>query len=73
MGDTHLVTVPQGVVGDCFPWGGEGQGEGGLLWYWSPTTISTHIGLEANLVNTAVGTSDNNDLVKYTNKRMHAT
>ena len=27
-GDRHLVTVPQGVVGDRLPWGGEGQGGG---------------------------------------------
>ena len=26
--DRHLVTVPQGVVGDRLPWGGEGQGGG---------------------------------------------
>ena len=30
-GDRHLVTVPQEVVGDRLPWGGEGQGEGGVL------------------------------------------
>ena len=24
-GGVHLVTVPQGVAGDCLPWGGEGQ------------------------------------------------
>ena len=29
VGDRHLVTVPQGVVGDCLPWGGERQGGGG--------------------------------------------
>ena len=29
MGDRHLVTVPQGVVGDRLPWGGERQGAGG--------------------------------------------
>ena len=29
MGDRHLVTVPQGVVGDRLPWGGEQQGGGG--------------------------------------------
>ena len=29
MGDRHLVTVPQGVVGDRLPWGGERQGGGG--------------------------------------------
>ena len=23
VGDRHLVTIPQGVVGDCLPWGGE--------------------------------------------------
>ena len=28
VGDRHLVTVPQGVVGDPLPWGGEGQGDG---------------------------------------------
>ena len=28
VGDRHLVTVPQGVVGDRLPWGGEGQGGG---------------------------------------------
>ena len=28
LGDRHLVTVPQGVVGDRLPWGGEGQGGG---------------------------------------------
>ena len=28
-GGRHLVTVPQGVVGDCLPWGGEQQGAGG--------------------------------------------
>ena len=27
-GDRHLVTVPQGVTGDCLPWGGAGQGGG---------------------------------------------
>ena len=26
VGYRHLVTVPQGVVGDRLPWGGEGQG-----------------------------------------------
>ena len=31
MGDRHLVTVPQGVVGDRLPWGGERQGGGGVL------------------------------------------
>ena len=30
-GDRHLVTVPQGVVGDRLPWGGERQGGGGVL------------------------------------------
>ena len=30
VGDRHLVTVPQGVVGDCLPWGGERQGGGGV-------------------------------------------
>ena len=29
VGDRHLVTVPQGVVGDRLPWGGERQGGGG--------------------------------------------
>ena len=29
MGDRHLVTIPQGVVGDRLPWGGERQGGGG--------------------------------------------
>ena len=29
-GDRQLVTVPQGVVGDRLPWGGKGQGEGGV-------------------------------------------
>ena len=28
-GGRHLATVPQGVVGDHLPWGGEGQGGGG--------------------------------------------
>ena len=28
LGDRHLVTVPQGVVGDRLPWGGERQGGG---------------------------------------------
>ena len=28
VGDRHLVTVPQGVMGDRLPWGGEGQGGG---------------------------------------------
>ena len=31
VGDRHLVTVPQGVVGDRPPWGGEQQGGGGYL------------------------------------------
>ena len=31
VGDRHLVTVPQGVVGDHLPWGGEGQGGGRVL------------------------------------------
>ena len=26
MGDRHLVTIPQGVVGDRLPWGGERHG-----------------------------------------------
>ena len=29
VGSRHLVTVPQGVVGDHLPWGGERQGRGG--------------------------------------------
>ena len=29
LGDRHLVTIPQGVVGDRLPWGGERQGAGG--------------------------------------------
>ena len=29
VGDRHLVTIPQGVVGDRLPWGGERQGAGG--------------------------------------------
>ena len=28
VGDRHLVTIPQGVVGDCLPWGGERHGGG---------------------------------------------
>ena len=28
VGDRHLVTIPQGVVGNRFPWGGERQGGG---------------------------------------------
>ena len=31
VGDRHLVTIPQGVVGDRLPWGGEGRGGGGYL------------------------------------------
>ena len=31
VGDRHLVTVPQGVMGDRLPWGGERQGGGGVL------------------------------------------
>ena len=30
VGDRHLVTIPQGVVGDRLPWGGERQGGGGV-------------------------------------------
>ena len=26
VGDRHLVTIPQGVVGDPLPWGGERHG-----------------------------------------------
>ena len=29
VGGRHLVTVPQGVVGDHLPWGGERKGGGG--------------------------------------------
>ena len=29
VGDRHLVTIPQGVLGDRLPWGGERQGAGG--------------------------------------------
>ena len=29
VGDGHLVTVPQGVVGDCLPWVGKDNGGGG--------------------------------------------
>ena len=32
VGDRHLVTIPQGVVGDRLPWGGERQGGGVPLW-----------------------------------------
>ena len=31
VGDRHLVTIPQGVVGDRLPWGGERQGGGRVL------------------------------------------
>ena len=31
MGDRQVVTVPQGVVGDRLPWGGERQGGGGRV------------------------------------------
>ena len=30
LGDSHLVTVPQGMVGDRLPWSRERQGGGGL-------------------------------------------
>ena len=30
VGDRHLVTIPQGVVGDRLPWGGERPGAGGV-------------------------------------------
>ena len=30
VGDSHLVTIPQGVVGDRLPWGGERHGGGGV-------------------------------------------
>ena len=33
VGDRHLVTIPQGVVGDRLPWGGERQGGGGTRMY----------------------------------------
>ena len=35
VGDRHLATVPQGVVGDRLPWGGERQGGGGGT-SWTP-------------------------------------
>ena len=35
VGDRHLVTVPQGVVGDRLPWGGERQGGGGYKYLYS--------------------------------------
>ena len=31
VGDRHLVTIPQGMVGDRLPWGGERQGGGRIL------------------------------------------
>ena len=31
LGDRHLATVPQGVMGDRLPWGGERQGGGGYF------------------------------------------
>ena len=31
VGDCHLATVPQEVVGDRLPWGGERQGGGRVL------------------------------------------
>ena len=34
VGDRHLVTIPQGVVGDRLPWGGERQGGGGGTYFW---------------------------------------
>ena len=33
MGDCHLVTIPQGSVGDRLPWGGERQGGGRVLFF----------------------------------------
>ena len=35
VGDRHLVTIPQGVVGDRLPWGGEWQGGGRVLDAWA--------------------------------------
>ena len=31
VGDRHLVTIPQGMAGDCLPWGGEEQGGARVL------------------------------------------
>ena len=46
VGDRHLVTIPQGVVGDCLPWGGERQGGGRVAMahhkYLNLATIVTH-------------------------------
>ena len=37
VGDRHLVTVPQGLVGGRLPWGGEDRGDVAIL-------ISPHYG-----------------------------
>ena len=37
VGDRHLVTVPQGVVGDRLTWGGERQRGGGYFLLLIPT------------------------------------
>ena len=42
MGDRHLVTIPQGVVGDRLPWGGERQGGGGTLLPPPPLSTPAH-------------------------------
>ena len=54
VGDRHLVTIPQGVVGDRLPWGGERQGGGGVpsqSYLWStPSAAAAPPGLVASLV-----------------------
>ena len=40
VGDRHLVTVPQGVMGDRLPWGGERQGGGGGVLKPAPRCVS---------------------------------
>ena len=41
-GDCHFATVPHGVVGDCLPWGGEGQGGGYAFFFFNRAKALVH-------------------------------
>ena len=51
VGDRQLVTVPQGVVGDRLPWGGEGQGGVGVGAQWG--TVSAPLARRASFLTRA--------------------
>ena len=68
MGDRHLVTVPQGVVGDRLPWGGERQGGGRVVYGYVTTqfdpNFQNHVYLQSIPSKSSPGR--NRNIVAYT-------